>query len=959
MKIFLLFLFIFSIINSRIFSQETPSLAPLNPDFVKFTKTLKSDHYPLPFSDAPGTGGMPPPGQVSFDDYLNNSNLKSASFASVYDMRTTGFLTPVRGQTANGCWAYATIASVESRWLVSGLGSWDLSENNLKYCHGFNNDRSYYGNHWMSTAYFARNSGPLIEADDPNIGGSPGPGLCPSGKIPVAYITDARYLPHDMNTIKQAILDQGAIYTMIYYHNNYYNASNFTYYYSGTHEVNHCIALAGWDDTKVTAGGTGAWICKNSYGIGWGEAGYFYVSYNDKSILDYNAYWPARSDYIPDSKVYGYDDLGNYESAGYASPVAFVLVKFIASGKQLLRKVGSYAMAANSSFEIDVFDNFNPLTKTTSGLLSHQSGLTCPMPGYYTFDLPSPLAIEQGNDFYIRIRYQTPAFNFPIPIEYLIADYAAPFIESNVAWMSGDGSDGSWFLFGNTTTDYKWDPCVKVYAESVITWNGNLSRNWNTPGNWSANAIPTVLDNISIPDVTNDPLINNSPDNPAVCRSITIDPDAVLTLAEGKALTVSGLFTNNSGITGLVIKSGGSLIADNSVAGTIESAIPGNAWHLVSAPVSNGTAVMFTGKYLQKHAESTNLYSDITATSEALTPLKGYALWGNASGFTSNYIGLLNSGNQTTSLTRTAPGVNSGWNLAGNPYPSTIDWDATTGWTKTNLNNAIYIEKNGGWASYIAGAGTNGGTQYIAPCQGFFVNVAGVGNGTLAMSDDVRVHKTTAFFKNTVSNMVKLQVSGNRYSDEAVIRFLPEATSEFDGSFDAYKFFVDIDGATQLYSSGSTPLSINTLPETSTVALGLHVNTSGVYTIAATDVKDLSAVSLEDIKTGIFTDLLKDSYSFNFTQDENEQRFVLHFDPIPWNKAEKPIANIFSNDETLFIDLNDAQGGNTIIYTITGQVVATASVIQGLNKISLTNSGNYIVKVISPRVSLVKKVWIQ
>ena len=208
-------LIVLLITGVNIFAQKIPVLSPLNPDFVDFVAKMNNQEYPLPDSDSFGTGGMPPPGLVSFDDYMDKNNLKSATFAPLYDMRTTGLLTPVRGQTSNGCWAYATIASVESKWLVMGLGAWDLSENNLKYCHGFDPSRSYYGNHWMSTAYFARRSGALIESDDPNTGGSTVPGECPTGKIPVAYITDARYLPHDMNTIKQAILDQGAIFTMI------------------------------------------------------------------------------------------------------------------------------------------------------------------------------------------------------------------------------------------------------------------------------------------------------------------------------------------------------------------------------------------------------------------------------------------------------------------------------------------------------------------------------------------------------------------------------------------------------------------------------------------------------------------------------------------------------------------------------------------------------------------------
>lgn len=953
MKVHTLILIFISFATGSLFSQNAPSLAPLNPDFLSFSAKLKNGEYPLPGSDSSGTGGIPPPSLVNFDFYLKHKSSISALFDPVYDMRSTGFLTPVRGQTANGCWAFATMASIESRWLVLGSGSWDLSENNLKYCHGFAESRSYYGNHWMSTAYFARRSGPLNETDDPNAG-SLGPGHCPLGKIPVAYITDARYLPQDMNIIKQAVLDQGAIYTMLYYNSSYLNVTDNTYYYNGGTEVNHCIAIVGWDDTKETAGGAGAWICKNSYGIGWGEAGYFYVSYNDSQIIKYNAYWPVRFENVQNSEVYGYDDLGNYESAGFERPFAFALVKYISTGKQLLNKVATYAMAAGSTVEIDIFDNFNPVTKTLSGLLSHQANLYCELPGYYTFDLSSPIKIDPGNDFYIRIRYNTPDFNFPIPIEYYIAQYADPVIESNIAWISEDGTDGSWLLIGNTTTDFKWDPCVKIYAESLLEWSGAVSGDWNDAGNWLPENIPDASRHVIIGSASG----NNPGSNSgivAAARSLELMPNSRLTVPEEIPLTIEQKFTMRSDISGSA-----SFICDDPISGMVEKYISGNAWHLISAPVSDAVTVMFTGKYLQEHAEPTNLYSDILSTSGSLTPLKGFALWGDLSGFTAQYNGLLNSGRESLELSRTSTGDNSGWNLVGNPYPSSIDWDAS-GWAKTNLNDAIYIEKNGGWATYVSGDGTNGGSQYISPGQGFFVNVAEVGLGSLTVNNAVRVHNETPFYKNIVTDsLVRLQVSGNGYTDEALVRFLPDVTAGFDGKYDALKLFGLNEESAQIYTMGNVPLAINsTVPGIRMVPLGIHANTAAKYTICATEINKLETVTLEDIKTGIYTDLLKNSYSFSFLPGENEKRFVLHFGPQPFNPSENSFADIYSYSQSLFVDLRDNIEGDIFVYTISGQLFASAHAAKGSIKINIGATGNYIVKVISDQATLVKKVFVQ
>lgn len=952
-----------------LFSQNEPTSAPLNPDFINFMVKLKNGKAPFPGADAYSTGAIPPPGLVSFDNYQKINQLKSTTFAPVYDLRTMGLLTPVRGQTNNGCWAFATMASVESQWLVLGLNSWDLSENNLKYCHGFVDSRSYYGNHNMSTAYFARRAGPLLEADDPNTGGSPGPRICPTGKIPAAYITEARYLPNDMNAVKQAILDHGAIFTMMYINQTlYYNATNFTYYCGDSAAINHAVDLVGWDDTKVTAGGTGAWICRNSYGLGWGEAGYFYVSYNDRYILDYPAYWPAHIENVPVTQVYGYDDLGHVNSFGYGTNVCYMLVKYNASAKQLLSKVGTYAVAAGTKIDIDIFNTFDPVSLKLSDSLFHQANLPCTLPGYYTFDLTTPLPVEPGNDFYVRVRYETPAYKWPAPAECYENLYAEPVIESNVAWMSGDGKSGSWFLIGNTTADYKWDPCVKVYAEPVqqtLTWTGNTSGDWNDASNWSPSLVPDGSKDVLIPAVASQPVVNQAMATPAACKNLAIDPGSSVTVNAGKALTVYGTLANHAGNTGLIIQSGASLITKGAVNGTatVKSDITGSKWHFISSPLSDATAGIFTGKYLQKHTEPTNFYTDITSVAEVLIPVKGYALWGDNSGFTAQYAGMLNTGNQSVGLTRTASGLNSGWNLVGNPYPSSIDWDGS-GWAKSNLNNAIYIENNGQFATYVSGAGTNGGTRFIAPGQGFFVNVAGIGPGSLAMNNFVRRHNATTFFKNAIvsDSLVRIEVSGNGYADEAVVRFMPDVTTEFDGEYDALKLFGYIDESAQIYTLGSVPLSINSLPHgTYDVQLGIHAKKNGTYTLAATHTGDLADITLEDIKTGISTKLTVSSYSFAFDTLENEQRFILHFNtlsPVKIDETATSLAGVYSYNQEVYINLKEQVTGDILIYNISGQQVAARYSARGMNSIRLPGAGIFIVKVISPGSTMVKKVWV-
>jgi cathepsin L len=60
--------------------------------------------------------------------------------------------------------------------------------------------------------------------------------------------------------------------------------------------INHAITLIGWDDKKH------AWLIKNSWGTGWGEAGFMWIDYDSNSVGDGAAWVDARRPFyrLPD-----------------------------------------------------------------------------------------------------------------------------------------------------------------------------------------------------------------------------------------------------------------------------------------------------------------------------------------------------------------------------------------------------------------------------------------------------------------------------------------------------------------------------------------------------------------------------------------------------------------------------------------------------------------------------------
>jgi hypothetical protein len=455
-----------------------------------------------------------------------------------------------------------------------------------------------------------------------------------------------------------------------------------------------------------------------------------------------------------------------------------------------------------------------------------------------------------------------------------------------------------------------------------------------------------------------------------VNNSLTINSGSVLIVNPGTGLTVTGTLTNDAGTAGLVVKADasgfGSLIESNGVNATVESYFSPNRWHFISAPVADLNSGMFEGLYLQEHSE-TEGFTDVTSLVLPLWPTQGFALWGGTSGgFTKSYIGNLNvSDYNGVGLYRDAGGTDRGWNLIGNPYPSVLDWNAVT---KSNVNTAIYIENNGGWAIYNNGAGVpSTSTQYIAPGQGVFVQVTDGGagsypnSGTVSITNAARVHNTSTFYKSTeATNLLRLQVSGNTYTDEAVVRFAPDATLEFDGNYDAHKFFAEISGNAQIYTLGSTSLAINALPsETSSVPLGIRTDMAGTYTIAATELLEIPVVALEDTKTGTFTDLISGSYTFTIEPGENELRFMLHFGTTSVPENEKSISSIYSYQQTVYVNLADNTQGDIYIYNLAGQLVTAKESASGNVRIGLNSMGVYMVKVVTEKETLTQKVVIR
>ncbi len=199
---------------------------------------------------------------------------------SSFDWRALNGVTPVKNQGSCGsCWAFAALAGVESYVKIYYGPELDLSEQQIISCNPYGAGCS---GGWAAAAYdVLMNHGGIDEHCMPYAGGLADLVPCTqTAYLPFVRLSSWRSIPNDIDQLKTAIME-GPVACAV-------DASgDFETYSGGCYEgggpwTNHLVLMVGWDDRLCN--GAGAWICKNSWGTGFGMAGYFYIKYGAAGI---------------------------------------------------------------------------------------------------------------------------------------------------------------------------------------------------------------------------------------------------------------------------------------------------------------------------------------------------------------------------------------------------------------------------------------------------------------------------------------------------------------------------------------------------------------------------------------------------------------------------------------------------------------------------------------------------
>lgn len=215
------------------------------------------------------------------------------------------------------------------------------------------------------------------------------------------YKEDASLTQDSIEQIKKAVYNNGGVaalanWNYLYIKNDTMNTTDS----NARQGLNHAVVIVGWDDDYNksnflhTPKDNGAFLVRNSWGDKNGDHGYYWVSYQDRSIV------PAYTveDYeitTPDENIYNLEEGALCSTVAINKKTAGFVNIFSLNGKEQLDKISFYTSDVGAEYQI----YYVPLDQNgnldLNGMKAISESGTVNYEGYYTKQIKSPI-IKQG-----------------------------------------------------------------------------------------------------------------------------------------------------------------------------------------------------------------------------------------------------------------------------------------------------------------------------------------------------------------------------------------------------------------------------------------------------------------------------------------------------------------------------------------------------------------------------------
>ena len=380
---------------------------------------------------------------------MQNSSLLPAE----YDLRDYGLVEPVVDQGSLGiCWAVASNSAAASS-LLGQFPQTSFSPIHTSWFTYRGNEEEEYlyvedpyqvgGNSLQVVATMAAWKGPIYNTKaplNPDNQANPDENLRHEADYHLQdayYMSSSMYFDSEWDTTvsnditKQIVMDTGPVTVLYKADQATYNEETSAWYNSQYNSIDHVVMIVGWDDNYPKENflegnqpqNDGAWLIRNSWGTDWGDDGYFWLSYEDKTIFNGNAFSFEENDNY--AKNYQYDTMGwSYSMSVNHDPKEATKATganiFTAEGDEMLEAVSFYTTDAGTKYSISVYTGVEE-GKPESGqlMLKEQTGIE-PYSGYHTIELDEPVKLNKGERFSIVVDFINPEFAAPLPIEWCL-----------------------------------------------------------------------------------------------------------------------------------------------------------------------------------------------------------------------------------------------------------------------------------------------------------------------------------------------------------------------------------------------------------------------------------------------------------------------------------------------------------------------------------------------------------